>query len=651
MSVEVDETGDARSPRTEPRDHAAPRRPLGTGRARVIEVTGAPGAGKTTLLPALAAGCTAAGMRPYTIVDAARPFAARTVIGRLVARLPGRVGRAGLWAVFRTMSAAHTVLFIARHPRLTGTVLATQRGRPPRASAAERRVVYWYLRLMGSYSFLRARARAAEVLILDEGFVHRTVQLFSSSVETPSAHAIDRYVAHIPRPDLVVHVEATPASCRARIRARGRRDHLADRSGDHLDRFVANAHQTVGLTVGAVRRRHWPVAAVPNDGGDRCAAPATARDLVAARLSGHSAPPAGRPTATVRRPWYVPRPSRVAARVRARTRSDQHDHDWYRDLLAPYGLPLVAGPEAVPFGARNAHVILQTPDGAKVLRRYRSWWPADSVRHEHAVLQRLAELDFPAVRVVATRGGSTFVRRDGHVFALFDRSHGVNYSSTFVSGRGRASLLREAGRTLAMMHDLLVGYAPAVDHHVTVQAGLAGDASGAQWHLAALESLASTIGHRGTADPVERELAERAGYARQRLVELDATLRTADLSQVVIHGDYGLHNLLFADDASAIVCDFELARLDRRLVDLVIVLSRIGDRGGRSFLRGYRSAASLRPDEVQLMPMVWEFHHLTGAVRSWHNHRTHAGNGRLTTARRRLIEAQRVHHEGLTSWM
>jgi Ser/Thr protein kinase RdoA (MazF antagonist) len=328
-------------------------------------------------------------------------------------------------------------------------------------------------------------------------------------------------------------------------------------------------------------------------------------------------------------------------------RSDIHDRRWHEELLAPYGLQLVADPKPVSFGARNAHTVLHTSDGAMVLRRYRGGWHLDTVLHEHAVLRRLAELDFPAVRVVTTSDGATFVRRGEQLFALFERSPGISYWSTFMTHRGRQRLHREAGRTLGVMHTALRGYVPDVEHHVNIQAASSGDASGVEWHLAALEWLTSTTGDDEYAHPHERDLVARAWYATQRLVDLDTTLQRADLPRVMIHGDYGLHNLLFADDGSAIVCDFELARLDLRLVDLVIAMSRIIVESGRSFLHGYCSAAPIPPDELRLLPTVWQFYHLTAAVRSWHNYRTIAGIERLATARRRLIEAERVHREGL----
>ncbi|MEN8198403.1 MAG: phosphotransferase, partial [Pseudomonadota bacterium] len=53
---------------------------------------------------------------------------------------------------------------------------------------------------------------------------------------------------------------------------------------------------------------------------------------------------------------------------------------------------------------------------------------------------------------------------------------------------------------------------------------------------------------------------------------LEEALGDAQLPRLVIHGDFGIHNMLFHDNESATLLDFELARLEWRLSDLVLVL-------------------------------------------------------------------------------
>lgn len=239
----------------------------------VVELVGAPGAGKTTLLPGVLAACREAGLTPYTVVDAARPFAARTVAGRIThAVVPRGARRNTLWALFLGFRGISAIVFVVRHPRLARYVANTAHRRPAGADARARKVLHWYVRLAGSYRFLLSRGRADEALILDEGFVHRAVQLLASSVETPNAGRIDGYAALIPRPDLLIHVRAPIDLCEERVRSRGVWGRFDGKDPRALSRFVANAHRATDLIVDAARERGWPLVAIDNDGRDPAAA-------------------------------------------------------------------------------------------------------------------------------------------------------------------------------------------------------------------------------------------------------------------------------------------------------------------------------------------------------------------------------------------
>lgn len=252
----------------------------------VVELVGAPGSGKSTLVPEVRRIARSMGLHPFTVVEAARAFASRTWPGRLAAAvLPRRLHRAALWAVFLLFRALCAGAFAVRHPRLVGYVIATQHGRP-RAARRQRRVIHWYVRLAGAYRFLTRHAGDREVLLLDEGFVHRVVQLHASTVEAPDRTLIDGYVDLVPRPDLLIHVRAPADVCERRVRSRGVWDRFQHRKPEEVGRFVANAHRATELVVGAARARGWAVIDVDNS-GDLAAATS---DL-APRLAGALAEP------------------------------------------------------------------------------------------------------------------------------------------------------------------------------------------------------------------------------------------------------------------------------------------------------------------------------------------------------------------------
>jgi Ser/Thr protein kinase RdoA (MazF antagonist) len=99
-----------------------------------------------------------------------------------------------------------------------------------------------------------------------------------------------------------------------------------------------------------------------------------------------------------------------------------------------------------------------------------------------------------------------------------------------------------------------------------------------------------------------------------------------------------------------VVTDFELARREWRLVDLIIVLSRISFDRGQAFLAGYREQAAIPADEWRYLSDVWQHYRLTGAIHSWHNHLIHGGEQRLATARARVAEAEWARAQVAWPW-
>jgi thymidylate kinase len=241
----------------------------------IVEFIGAPGAGKTTLMPNVIETLQERGIRAFTVVDAARPFAERTLLGKTVFQFtPRSLRRPLLWQLFYRLSTLYRLKFFVKYPRLIYHVLSTQRHRPKSADIRERRVLYWFFRTVGYYEFLKAQARPNEALILDEGFVHRVVQLYASGVEAPNPTQILAYVDLLPKPDLVIFTQAPPEVCEKRIYSRGLWERFRHKDPAEISRFVANACQIVNLTVDHIRNAGWVVVEVDNGADDLMASTA-----------------------------------------------------------------------------------------------------------------------------------------------------------------------------------------------------------------------------------------------------------------------------------------------------------------------------------------------------------------------------------------
>lgn len=248
----------------------------------IIEFIGAPGAGKTTLLPTVIECLRLRDIRAFTVVDGARPVARRTLVGRMVARLaPAALRDALLWRVFLYGSLVHRLGFMLRHPRLVGGVLWSQWRRPAAAHVRERQVLHWFFRLVGYYAFLRTHLRRDEALVLDEGFVHRVVQLHASGVEILNIEQITNYVGRLPKPDLVIHADVPAAVAEERIYRRGLWARWQGKDRAEISRFVCNAHAAVDHAVAHMAHSGWPVLSIDNSQPD----PALAQEALRRNLA------------------------------------------------------------------------------------------------------------------------------------------------------------------------------------------------------------------------------------------------------------------------------------------------------------------------------------------------------------------------------
>jgi Ser/Thr protein kinase RdoA (MazF antagonist) len=349
-------------------------------------------------------------------------------------------------------------------------------------------------------------------------------------------------------------------------------------------------------------------------------------------------------------PRSVPHVSRVADRVRARLDGPAIGRDECAIVLGEYGLRVGRTPRNLGHGWRNDLVAARTNGGEVVLKRYPRRWTEATLAHEHSIVLRLEERGFPAVRLKRTTGGRTWVERGGHLYVVFDFSEGRNVTGTRASPEQRHQQLAQAAVTLARFHRVMEGFQPAGAHHITEHAGGGDDETGAYRRL--LADITRQSHELRSHHPAAGQLDWLCGHQSaldERLHELGELLRRSSLRRHVIHGDYGLHNLLFRADGTAVLHDFELARVEYRLVDLVGVLSRAETDPADVFIERYCAENEVDPGEWALLPAVWEQFRICGAVRSWHNYLQYGDEKRLRTAQQRIAEANAVRAEGVAA--
>lgn len=317
---------------------------------------------------------------------------------------------------------------------------------------------------------------------------------------------------------------------------------------------------------------------------------------------------------------HVPRPARLAATARAHLSTTAMPTAVVAQVLADHRLEAIGPPRPLPLGRRSDNVVVPTAWRPVVVKRYRHDWTAERVAHVHSVLEELAARGSPGPRPVHRPDGGVGTRVGERHFVVLEVLPGRNVSLDYLGRTGHVRAAAVAGRALARLHADLDGFEPAGAHHLGFVGGGGPPRLPGAWYAAAVDRLRSLD---PTGLPDAATLVARAGELGERLARLDEVVGGADLRRIVVHGDYGLHNLVFARHDVAVPVDFELARLDWRLTDLVLALGRFGPSrttwhvpAVEAFLAAYTRRQPVEPDELAHLGDVWRLVRLQAAVRA-----------------------------------
>lgn len=247
----------------------------------ILEFIGTPGSGKTTLIPILANVFSERNFLPRTIVEASRPVVSRTLVGKVIKKYsPISIRDPLLWQLFTGHSYLSRKQFSKLHPELVAHVQNTQQAR---AIHDDERtyVLYWWFHLIGYYQFLKPRLLPREILILDEGFAHRVVQLHASDHENlDQDNFLRNYLRLIPRPDILIFVDVPADECEKRVHDRGLWTRFEHKTRKQVSQYISNAHLVVNSAVEILKSQGWDVIHIDNSGDGKSPAEDAMRSKV-----------------------------------------------------------------------------------------------------------------------------------------------------------------------------------------------------------------------------------------------------------------------------------------------------------------------------------------------------------------------------------
>jgi Ser/Thr protein kinase RdoA (MazF antagonist) len=291
-------------------------------------------------------------------------------------------------------------------------------------------------------------------------------------------------------------------------------------------------------------------------------------------------------------------------------------------------------------GNRSENFVINTSSGKKLLKRYNPKLNQTTIIHEHSILNYLSSSNFPSPRLISNKLDKTLTFNDNRYYALFDFIEGLYQCRDYILFPNQIrKYLTIAGEMLSLLHKKLINFKPEGCNPDGFKSKSGDRKRNLEWHLSKLEQCRNMTSKADKMREINKkiEIFNRSDYFKKKLIKLDSRLKEADLPKVTIHGDYGFYNILFRKEGPPVVIDFEMARLEWRMVDIVRALYYLDFVGFcrnnvksnfkkiNTFANAYQKNLELTGDEIKLFPDIWEYLNIKGAIVSWH---TYCQNGK-----------------------
>lgn len=320
---------------------------------------------------------------------------------------------------------------------------------------------------------------------------------------------------------------------------------------------------------------------------------------------------------------YLTRPQRFYSRWQANRKNTSFEIPLIKEILVKYDLDLIGTPKSAIGGSRNKTYIIDTTRGKKIFKRYKESLGKSTIIQEHSILNYLASIGFPAVRLIPTVSGETLLHYDKQRYVLYHYVNGFMLYDYMLFPSTKKKYIAMAGRLLGRLHNALKDFIPQGYNPDGFDRKTGERWRDAKWYQNKLSTCRENAGNgeNSGSDRNFSYLVKNTEYLVDSLLMTDSILKEADLDCQIIHKDFGQANVIYRCNNSPIIIDFEIARMDWRIIDLIDGWENFcsgwsGFSLGKMkiFYNAYNNTVRLSENELVFIPIIWKFLNTTKCI-------------------------------------
>lgn len=236
-----------------------------------------------------------------------------------------------------------------------------------------------------------------------------------------------------------------------------------------------------------------------------------------------------------------------------------------------YGLGAITSSRDLPNAGQNKGFYLETNRGHYFLREYRKGIASRTVSNEAVLIEFLYQNGLPVPKIIRNKHGELLSRTpDGEAFFVQEFIEGDFFPTEGLDVNERQMV--SAAQTLARFHKVMQEKKPQLDTPADIQDYTTESFFSSQKALSIWKDSLSLINQKTEIDTIDMQILGIAPQKIKDILALDVNHLNSTMSKMpslLAHGDFTPQNLIFKDDEVVAIVDWELARYQPRVWELL----------------------------------------------------------------------------------